>query len=133
MQVGQSPSACEPVGHPAEVVHPPEVARRHLAAERAAGAPFNVAWPVALSAALDAVDAVDADDATNWRAALDWARPWFERAYPSITRTSWRACFAPSPKRSARRGRGSTRSATRAHGSGSGGIRAETFETDSAV
>ena len=59
-------------------MRPAEVVRRHLAAERAAGAPFDLAWPVALTAALRDVGR---EEARDWRLALEWARPAFEAAY----------------------------------------------------
>lgn len=51
-------------------------ARRYLAAERAAGAPFADAWARAL-----AVVPPRTYERAEWVAALAWARPGFEAAY----------------------------------------------------
>lgn len=52
--------------------------REGLCSARRNGQPFDLAWPVALRAALADVTG---EDATTWRLALDWARPAFEAAY----------------------------------------------------
>jgi hypothetical protein len=64
---------------------PAEQVRRHLAASRERGLPFEAAWARTL-AEMPALDHLlprtrERRDRDQWAAALRWSRPAFERAY----------------------------------------------------